>query len=315
VAFSPDGARLASAGEDGAVRVWDVATGQEALTLRGHAGPVRRVAFSPDGGRLASAGGDGTVKVWDSTPITPESRARDDALRLIRFLLDRVASEAELRHRIASDRTITEATRATALELAKGFWVTRIRGQAEILVSSLFDRLLLRAEVRASLGADPTLDPEVRAAALALAESWPESAVILNNAAWALVRLPSRAEADAQRGLRLAERACQIVPGDGVLLNTLGVAQYRTGQYEKARATLTRSNELNANREPPDLAFLAMTLHRLNQLELARATLMRIREIMKDATIADNKENQEFLREAESVILGAAELPEDVFAP
>jgi hypothetical protein len=64
VCFSPDGTRLASAG-DNTVKVWDVRTGQELLTLQGHTGGVLSVCFSPDGTRLASAG-DQTVKVWDA---------------------------------------------------------------------------------------------------------------------------------------------------------------------------------------------------------------------------------------------------------
>jgi hypothetical protein len=64
VAFSPDGARLASGGWDGTVTVWDAPTDQE-LLLKGHANPVSGVAFSPDSARLAS--GDGSaVKVWDT---------------------------------------------------------------------------------------------------------------------------------------------------------------------------------------------------------------------------------------------------------
>ena len=63
--FSRDGSRLATASQDGTVRVWDpYADAPEQLVLRGHTGPVGAVAFSPDNSRLASVGADGTVRVW-----------------------------------------------------------------------------------------------------------------------------------------------------------------------------------------------------------------------------------------------------------
>jgi WD40 repeat protein len=67
VAFSPDGERLASAGGDGAVKVWNSRTGNVVLEFRAHGRSVVSVAFHPDGKHLASAGADGWVKVWDLT--------------------------------------------------------------------------------------------------------------------------------------------------------------------------------------------------------------------------------------------------------
>ncbi len=64
VAWSPDATRLASASDDGGVRVWDPASGEQLQHLTGHTDWVNGVAWSPDATRLASAGHDG-VRVWD----------------------------------------------------------------------------------------------------------------------------------------------------------------------------------------------------------------------------------------------------------
>jgi len=65
VAFTPDGKAALSAGRDGKVRRWDMATTKELPALSGHEGGTFALAVSPDGRHLASAGADGRVRLWD----------------------------------------------------------------------------------------------------------------------------------------------------------------------------------------------------------------------------------------------------------
>src|SRR5262245_14413175 len=68
VAFSADGALLASAGGDGTIKIRNSKTGEQVQTLpRAHSDAVVSVAFHPDGKHLASTGADRRVKVWDLT--------------------------------------------------------------------------------------------------------------------------------------------------------------------------------------------------------------------------------------------------------
>jgi WD40 repeat protein len=67
VAWSPDGARLASGSLDTTVQVWDALTGAHPLVYRGHRRPVNAVAWAPDGERVASASLDGTVQIWQAS--------------------------------------------------------------------------------------------------------------------------------------------------------------------------------------------------------------------------------------------------------
>jgi WD40 repeat protein/uncharacterized caspase-like protein len=66
VAFSPDGARVASGSADKTLKLWDASTGALLRTFKGHSKEVSSVAFSPDGIHLLSGSWDNTLRVWDA---------------------------------------------------------------------------------------------------------------------------------------------------------------------------------------------------------------------------------------------------------
>ena len=69
LAFTPDSKTLASAGQDSTVKLWNVATGQTALTVQ-HLGPATGVAFSNDGCLMATCGADGTARIWRAAKLS-----------------------------------------------------------------------------------------------------------------------------------------------------------------------------------------------------------------------------------------------------
>ncbi len=69
VVWLDQGKRLATAGGDRTVRLWDAHTRRELAKLSGHSGPVLALAVSPDGRWLCSGSADHTIRVWD--PVKP----------------------------------------------------------------------------------------------------------------------------------------------------------------------------------------------------------------------------------------------------
>jgi WD40 repeat protein len=66
LAFGPDGRTLATAGRDGVVRLWDVATRRQTGQVTIGGSVPAAVAVSPDGTKLATADADGAVRLWDT---------------------------------------------------------------------------------------------------------------------------------------------------------------------------------------------------------------------------------------------------------
>ena len=71
--MSPDGSFVVSGREDGALEVWDAASGKPRCSLR-HGYAVLLAVFSPDGTRVLTASRDNTARVWDATSGAPLDR-------------------------------------------------------------------------------------------------------------------------------------------------------------------------------------------------------------------------------------------------
>jgi WD40 repeat protein len=99
VAFSPNGRRLASASDDGTIKLWDISSAQCLYTLQGGGGLVLSVAFSSDGTLLACANRSGTIKLWDiaSAQIFRTLQGHEGSVESVAFSPDgtRLASASQ----------------------------------------------------------------------------------------------------------------------------------------------------------------------------------------------------------------------------
>ena len=88
-AFDQTGSRLATAGEDGTVRIWDVAKGHCIMVLE-HPNDPESIDWSADSRFLVTGCNDGVLRLYDGTDysLLGTSTAADAAVRLVRFTPD-----------------------------------------------------------------------------------------------------------------------------------------------------------------------------------------------------------------------------------
>jgi WD40 repeat protein len=122
VAFHPDGTRLATAGRDRAIWLWDLARGEDVARLQGHTSYVWSLAFSPDGATLVSGSGDSTLRLWDTAPLKNRYQARREAAalqpeaeRLVEQLWRQKNSPEAVVQSIRGDLALSEPLRHAAL--------------------------------------------------------------------------------------------------------------------------------------------------------------------------------------------------------
>lgn len=91
----------------------------------------------------------------------------------------------------------------------------------------------------------------------------------LNNLAWLQVTCPDPSVLNPDDAVRHARRALDIQPNEGNYWNTLGVAYYRSGDWNKAKEALYRSMELSNHGKGFDWFFLALVELKLGHKDQA----------------------------------------------
>jgi WD40 repeat protein len=282
VAFSPDGTQLVSGG--GELKVWDVATGQELLSL----GSVGCLAFSHCGKRLAVAGHVGrpfchpdfdrvAASILDGRPLTDEIRIQREAVSLYRGAAQTQLLQAEVVEQLRQDRSVSDAVRQQALA-----WAEHHHGDPDRLQKAAWPvvrrpgataeeyRRALRCAEAADRG-QPGHTQQLLTLGIAQyrAAQYQEALATLTR-----VQQLMRAKDEAERARQQMQSpnptswSISFEPFPFLVADEafLAMAHYRLGQKERGRAqleelrrSLKRLEELHWPRDPDSEAFVRET--------------------------------------------------------
>jgi DNA-binding beta-propeller fold protein YncE len=163
--MSPDGKFIVSGGGNDAVKVWDIVTGGEILSLPAGEFGVGSVAYSPDGKRIAAAGSeDNIIRIWDSATGVEVMNLRGPD-----FMISSIT--------FSPNGTTIAVGSVSGISLiesnvpANGYEPRQTAQEARKIVGKLYAEHGSYSKVIDELNADKTLDEPVRKVALQIANS------------------------------------------------------------------------------------------------------------------------------------------------
>src|SRR5262249_8580092 len=112
-----DSKRLATAGRDYKLRLWDVETGQELVTLSDSS--FRGLEFSP-GGQRAAGEANSQLRIWEAEMPEPVLHHLEAYQFVVQLFRD-VGTRAEVLQRLRADPQLPEGRRQAALRFAETY--------------------------------------------------------------------------------------------------------------------------------------------------------------------------------------------------
>jgi WD40 repeat protein len=218
LAWSPDGTRLASSGNDGSAKIWDVHGGRLFLTLDGHGAPVTALSWSPDGTRLATGSWDLTLRIWD-TLSGVEVCSFDKPAGIVQMIWavawnpdGRRIAVGDIEGRIG----ILDASPGWRVENGTPWRAPPVSPDAAAMATRRSLRIYCQNSERHAAN-----DPDA-----------------LRRLAWILATAPFDEVRDGPKALQLATKANQITGGrNGGILAILAAAHAECGDFPRAVAT------------------------------------------------------------------------------
>jgi WD40 repeat protein/serine/threonine protein kinase len=307
VTFSPDSRRVVSVGLDFVVRVWDVATGQEATTFVHPTSNNSVAVFHPEGKQLALSYGS-MVQVWDAHDELAGQHAQD-------------SQHAVLWHRREIQRTTRDNKWFAAafhlgqlIHLKPPYWqryasralvqlelgeLTRAAEDFETAAELTNDYMFWCRSARCYLAANQ-LD-HYRQICEQLVEKYAGVPHAANPIVWTCAL--SEHSIDPEKLIGLAEKAVSE-SRDSNSLNGLGAALCRAGRNDEAIAQVNRSVEAHGDGGTPlHWLFLGLAYERMGRPDESRDWLLRVTQAGEPAKQPSERESDPYAAWDQRIVL------------
>lgn len=260
--LSADGTRLATASNDGTLRIWNAATGDQLLSLTELPDLPSQVEYLPDGDRLAVGFEKGGLHVFTASRSEAAVQAYLEGRRVLGIahrvlapLFDELVEPDEVVRRLQANEALDRAVLKAALNVAN-----RIEANSQQLEEESWSVVASPFAVRTKL----------------------------DEVVWK-ARLVCTRDPASEMGQRLL----------GAAYFRLG--EYELALRALERSDASRTDSMRRAR-PDVAAFLAMTNHHLERPAEAAAQLDRLRGLMSIGVMQSNRDSVALMAEAEGLL-------------